>query len=126
MHRMIGDAPNQTVYETHGGTMAFAIAAILNGNSAVVSEQDMIQLEGGTMRLKVELRKRLDDRANLILNVPMKHMLVHADDVDKAPCEARFLPSISLLFGNESDGLASLRSQLQPLKVFYCFILFIW
>jgi hypothetical protein len=115
---MMGDAGGLTMYETHGGTMSMTIAAVLNGDNAVVCELDTVQWECGNNRLKADLRKRLDDRANLSFTVPIKHMLVHEDDINKDVHSARFLPSLPLLFGKEGDGLAVYRTALQALKVF--------
>ena len=127
---MLGDSPNQTVFDACGGSMAFTIAAIMAGHSVIVSEANADQLFNGKNRLVTEATTRLDARQNHKLkNLPWKHMFVHKEDEGKDTSEARFLPKPELLLGYDCDAPAELlpyRKICAPLKVrisetFFCF-----
>ena len=118
---MMGDAAEQTVFDPFSGSHAMGFAAIMQGYNAVCCEMNNDQYSWGKQRCHIILRKALDAKQNLEFMLPVKHMLVHPDDVDKDVYDMRFLPREELLQSGDHlvDGvdLSSFRKKLAPLRV---------
>ena len=118
---MMGDAAEQTVFDPFSGSHAMGFAAIMQGYSAICCEMNNDQYSWGKQRCHIILRKALDAKQNLEFAVPIKHMLVHPDDVNKDVYDMRFLPREELLQSGDHlvDGvdLSCYRKKLAPLRV---------
>jgi hypothetical protein len=117
---MVGDVPNQTLFDACGGSMAFTIAGVVAGHNVITAEKNAEQLSYGKLRLSTETLIRLDARASTKLKLPHKWMLVHKDDEKKDIIESRFLPKREIVLGWDGDApeeLQALRKQCLPLRV---------
>ena len=119
---MMGDAAEQTVFDCFSGSHAVGFAAIMQGYSAICCDINNDQYMYGRKRCTVILQKALDARKNLTFNLPVKHMLVHKDDVDKEIHDMRFLPREELLTCGDHmvEGgvdITSYRKKLVALRV---------
>ena len=119
---MMGDAAEQTVFDPFSGSFAMGFAAIMQGYSAICCDINNDQYSYGRKRCSTLLQKALDARRNLHFNLPVKHMLVHSDDVKKDVHDMRFLPREELLTSGDHlvEGgvdISAYRKKLAPLRV---------
>ena len=106
------------------------IAAIMAGHNVVSCEMQGEQFSWGKKRMVADLKQRIDARAQLQFQMPLKYMDVHPDDVDRPVCDMRFLPNPVKLFGNDDgvvDGvdMSTFRRRVAALKVL-CFFMIVF
>ena len=118
LYRMNGDAAEaaaeQTVFDELSGSHAMGLTANLQGYSAIRCEANNDQFSWGKKRLITRSTKKLK-------YMPIKYMVVHADDVTKDVQDMRFLPKEELLTACDHfvDGvdISIYRKRVAPLRV---------